>query len=99
MGRLFFPINRRMKFARIVIVSILAALLFAVTQHHHDDFNEHEDCPACVLVQGGFEFNDFTPQVTLFWIPLFELVSEKNTCKINSHIYFYRSRGPPDLAA
>ena len=99
MDRLFLPINQRMRFARIVLASILVAALFAVAQHHHDDFGEHDDCPACVLVQGGFEYNDFTPQVTLFWIALFVLVNEESSCKINSHIYFYRSRGPPDLAA
>lgn len=88
-----------MKIFRHIVVLLLVAGLLAIAQHHHDDFDAHDDCPVCALVQSGLDFGDYTPKVAVFWIFLFALVGESRTCKANSHFHFYRPRGPPAIFA
>lgn len=88
-----------MKFFKTIAVSFLVAGLLAIAQHHHDDFDGHDDCPVCALVQDGLEFNDFTPQVTVFWAVLFVLTGACGTRRADSHFNLYRPRGPPAFFA
>ena len=88
-----------MKLFKTIVVSFMVAGLLAIAQHHHDDFDEHDECPVCALVQDGLEFNDFTPQVAVFWTVLFALAGVCCTRKAVSHFHFYRPRGPPALLA
>lgn len=87
-----------MKFFKTIAVSFLVAGLLAIAQHHHDDFDGHDDCPVCALVQGGLEFNDFTPRVAVFWTVLFTLVGVCSVRKADSHFLFYKPRGPPVIS-
>lgn len=88
-----------MKLVKTIVVSLVVAGLLAIAQHHHDDFDGHDDCPVCALVQDGLGFNDDTPHVAVFWVVLFALVGVENACKANSHFHFYRPRGPPAFFA
>lgn len=88
-----------MKFLKTIIVTLLIAGLLSVAQHHHDDFDSHEDCPICALVQDGLDISDNAPEVALFLVVICELTSQKCASKTNSHIHFYRPRGPPCLSA
>ena len=88
-----------MKIFKTIIVALLFAGLLSVAQHHHDDFDEHDDCPVCALVQHGLDFNDYTPQVVLFLVVICELATKTCEPYQNSHFHFYRPRGPPSLLA
>ena len=83
-----------MKWIKTIVVSLVIAGLLAIAQHHHDDFDGHDDCPVCALVQDGIAFNDDTPHVAVFWRVLFALIGEENACKGNSRFHFHRPRGP-----
>ena len=87
------------KVSRAIIVILLIAGLLSVAQHHHDDFDGHEDCPICALVQDGLDYHDYTPQIAVFWAGLFTLAGAECTRKANPHFHFYRPRGPPAIFA
>ena len=78
-----------------LIVVLLVAGLLAIAQHHHDDFDEHEDCPVCALVQNGLGMNGDVPDVAVFLVVICELVFEIRVCKTNPHFHFSRPRAPP----
>lgn len=84
-----------MKFLKTIIVALLVAGLFSIAQHHHDDFDEHDDCPVCALVHDGVEFVDYTPQVIVFYSTLFVLRGPAPICVEKSRYRFYRPRAPP----
>ena len=88
-----------MKIFRTIIVVLLFAGLLSVAQHHHDDFDSHEDCPICALVQDGLDIGGDVPQVALFLVVICELTNQKCLSKTNSLVHFYRPRGPPCLLA
>lgn len=88
-----------MKFLKTIIVTLVIAGLISIAQHHHDDFGEHDDCPVCALVQNGLDFNDYTPQVAVFWVLLFIVAAECSVSKAKAHFHFYRPRGPPAIFA
>jgi len=82
-----------------LIVVLLVAGLLAVAQHHHDDFDEHVDCPVCALVQNGLDMGENAPDVCVFLVVVCELVSEIHICRANPHFHFSRPRAPPTLLA
>lgn len=84
-----------MKIFKAIVVTLLLAGLLSVAQHYHDDFDEHDDCPVCALVQHGLDFSDFTPHVAVFWIVLFVLRGESGVFRANPRFCFCRPRGPP----
>ena len=46
---------------RKFVIVLIAACLFAVAEHHHDDFDQHEDCAICALIHDGYNLEEFTP--------------------------------------
>ncbi|WP_290761095.1 hypothetical protein [Fibrobacter sp. UBA4297] len=48
---------------RKFIIVLLAACLLDIAEHHHDDFEEHEDCPICALIHDGFDYDNITTQI------------------------------------
>lgn len=78
-----------------LIVVLLIAGLMAIAQHHHDDFDEHEDCPVCALVQNGLDMGEYAPEVCVFLVVVCELASEIHIYKTNPHFHFSRPRAPP----
>ena len=87
-----------MKFWKTIIVVLVVAGLLSIAQHHHDDFDEHDDCPVCALVQNGLDFSGNIPEVALFWVVVCELVSEIRVFKTNPRFHFSRPRAPPILS-
>ena len=88
-----------MKLFKTIIVALVMAGLLSIAQHHHDDFDEHDDCPVCALVQDGVEFVDYTPQVVLFWGTLFTLREPTQVYTETLRYNFYKPRGPPCFLA
>ena len=87
-----------MKLFRIIIVALLFAGLLLIAQHHHDDFDGHDDCPVCALVQNGLDICGDVPDVAVFLVVIGELVSEIRVFKTNPHFHFSRPRAPPILS-
>ena len=87
-----------MKFLKTIIVALLVAGLFSIAQHHHDDFDEHDDCPVCALVQNGLDICGDVPDVAVFLVVICELVSEIHVFKTNPRFHFSRPRAPPILS-
>jgi len=87
------------KFLKTIIVVFVVAGLLSIAQHHHDDFDEHDDCPVCALVQHGLDIAGDVPEVNLPLVVICELTIQKCASKTNSQIHFYRPRGPPCFSA
>lgn len=87
-----------MKFLKTIIVALLVAGLFSIAQHHHDDFDEHDDCPVCALVQNGLDVACGTTDVAVILVVIGELVSEIRIFKTNPRFHFSRPRAPPVLS-
>ena len=87
-----------MKFLKTIIVALLVAGLFSIAQHHHDDFDEHDDCPVCALVQNGLNVASGTANVAVILVVICELVSEIRIFKTNPRFHFSRPRAPPILS-
>ena len=88
-----------MKFLKTIIVALLVAGLFSIAQHHHDDFDEHDDCPVCALVQNGLDFSGNATEVAVFLVVIGELVSEIRVFRTNPRFHFSSPRAPPALSA
>ena len=88
-----------MKFLKSIIVALVVAGVLSIAQHHHDDFDEHDDCPVCALVQNGLDFNGDIPDVAVFLVVIGELVSEIRIFRTNPRFHFSRPRAPPALSA
>jgi len=84
---------------RKFIIVLIAACLLAVAQHHHDDFEGHEDCPVCALIHDGFHLDDFTPVAVVFWILLFILQTQYASRNLQTFVPHYNPRGPPCKAS
>lgn len=87
-----------MKFWKTIIVALVVAGLLSIAQHHHDDFDEHDDCPVCALVQHGLDVASGTTDVAVFLVVIGELVSEIRVFKTNPRFHFSRPRAPPILS-
>ena len=87
-----------MKFLKTIIVALLVAGLFSIAQHHHDDFDEHDDCPVCALVQNGLNVASGTADVAVILVVIGELVSEIRIFRTNPFFHFSRPRAPPILS-
>ena len=83
---------------KTIIVALLVAGLFSIAQHHHDDFDEHDDCPVCALVQNGLDVACGTTDVAVILVVIGELVSEIRIFKTNPRFHFSRPRAPPVLS-
>ena len=88
-----------MKLFKTIIIALVMAGLLSIAQHHHDDFDEHDDCPVCALVQHGLDIAGDVPDVIVFLVVISELTIQKCTSKSNSHVHFYKPRGPPCFSA
>ncbi len=88
-----------MKFLKTIIVALLVAGLLSIAQHHHDDFDEHDDCPVCALVQNGLDLSGDATEVAVFLVVIGELVSEIRIFRTNPRFHFSRPRAPPALSA
>jgi hypothetical protein len=86
------------KLFKTTIIALVMAGLLSIAQHHHDDFDEHDDCPVCALVQNGLDVSDNVPDVAVFLVVICELVSEIRVFKTNPHFHFSRPRAPPILS-
>lgn len=84
-----------MKLFKTTIIALVMAGLLSIAQHHHDDFDEHDDCPVCALVQNGLDVSDNVPDVAVFLVVICELTSEIRVFKTNPHFHFSRPRAPP----
>lgn len=84
-----------MKLYKTIIIALVMAGLLSIAQHHHEDFDEHDDCPVCALVQNGLDVSDNVPDVAVFLVVICELVSEIRVFKTNPHFHFSRPRAPP----
>lgn len=87
-----------MKFLKTIIVVFVVAGLLSIAQHHHDDFDEHSDCPVCALVQHGLDIAGDIPEVNLLLVVICELLSEIRVFKTNPQFHFSRPRAPPILS-
>ena len=87
-----------MKLYKTIIIALVMAGILSIAQHHHEDFDEHDDCPVCMLVQNGLDVSDNVPDVAVFLVVIFELVSEFRVFKTNPHFHFSRPRAPPVLS-
>lgn len=87
-----------MKFWKTIIVALVVAGLLSIAQHHHDDFDEHDDCPVCALVQHGLDVASGTADVAVILVVIGELVSEIRIFRTNPHFHFSRPRAPPILS-
>ena len=88
-----------MKLFRIIIVALLFAGLLSIAQHHHDDFDGHDDCPVCAFVQNGLDVASDVPDVAVFLVVICELACEIRIFKTNPRFHFSRPRAPPVLSA
>ena len=82
---------------RKFVIVLIAACLLAVAEHHHDDFEQHEDCPICVLIHDGYNLEDFTPIAVVFWVLLFILQVQHATRNLHTFVPHYNPRGPPAI--
>ena len=89
----------RFSHMRKFIIVLIAACLLAVAQHHHDDFEGHDDCPVCALIHDGFHLDDFTPVAVVFWILLFILQTQYASRNLQTFVPHYNPRGPPHKAS
>ena len=80
---------------RKIVIVLIATCLLAVAEHHHDDFEEHEDCPICVLIHDGYNLENFTPIAVVFWILLFILQVQYVSRIPFTQTLHYNPRGPP----
>ena len=87
-----------MKFWKTIIVALVVAGLLSIAQHHHDDFDEHDDCPVCALVQNGLDVAIGTADVAVILVVICELVSEIRIFRTNPRFHFSRPRAPPVLS-
>ncbi len=80
---------------RKFVIVLIAACLLAIAQHHHDDFEQHEDCTICALIHDGWNLEDFTSIVVVFWMLLF--IQQTPFASQNSFyfVFHYNPRGPP----
>ena len=89
----------RLSHIRKFVIVLIAVCLLAVVQHHHDDFEQHEDCAICALVHDGFHLEDFTPIAVVFWVLLFILQMQYTSQNPFTFILHYNPRGPPRKSA
>jgi len=82
---------------RKFVIVLIASCLLAIAQHHHDDFEEHEDCPICALIHECDDIKDYTPEVSVFWVILFLVTTPHSAQESFSTILHYRPRGPPAI--
>ena len=87
----------RLSYMRKFIIVLIAASLLAIAQHHHDGFEEHDDCPVCALIHDGFHLDDFTPVAVVFWILLFILQTQYASRNPQTFVPHYNPRGPPTV--
>ena len=87
-----------MKLFKTIIVALVMAGLLSIAQHHHDDIDEHNDCPVCALVQNGLDFDSEIPDIAVFLVVIGELASEIHIFKTSPRFHFYKPRGPPCLS-
>lgn len=87
-----------MKFWKTIIVALVVAGLLSIAQHHHDDFDEHDDCPVCALVQNGLDVASGTTDVAVILVVIGELISKIRVFKTNPRFHFSRPRAPPILS-
>ncbi len=80
---------------RKFIIVLIAACLLAIAQHHHEDFEEHDDCPVCALIHDGFHLDDFTSVAVVFWILLFIIQAQCGSRNSLTFVPHYNPRGPP----
>ena len=85
----------RLSHIRKFVIVLIAACLLAVAQHHHDDFEQHEDCAICALIHDGFHLDDFTPIAVVFGVLLFILQTQYVPRNSLSFVLHYNPRGPP----
>lgn len=80
---------------RKFVIVLIAACLLAIAQHHHDDFEQHEDCTICALIHDGWNLEDFTSIAVVFWVLLF--IQQTPFASQNSlyFVHHYNPRGPP----
>ena len=88
-----------MKLYKTIIVAFVVAGLLSIAQHHHNDFDEHDDCPVCALVQNGLDVASGTTDGAVFLVVIGELVSEIRIFRTNPRFHFSRPRAPPALSA
>ena len=87
-----------MKLYKTIIIALVMAGILSIAQHHHEDFDEHDDCPVCMLVQNGLDFSGDIPDVALYLVVIGELVNETRILKTNPRFHFSRPRAPPILS-
>lgn len=87
-----------MKLYKTIIIALVMAGILSIAQHHHEDFDEHDDCPVCALMQNGLDFNGEVPDVALFLVVICKLTSEIRVFKTNPRFHFSRPRAPPILS-
>ena len=85
----------RLSYIRKFVIVLIAASLLAIAQHHHDDFELHEDCTICALIHDGFHLEDFTPIAVVFWVLLFILQVQHASQNPFTFVLHYNPRGPP----
>lgn len=85
----------RLSHMRKFVIVLIAACLLAIAQHHHDDFEQHEDCTICALIHDGWNLEDFTSIAVVFWVLLF--IQQTPFASQNSlyFVHHYNPRGPP----
>ena len=84
-----------MKLYKTIIIALVMAGLLSIAQHHHEDFDEHDDCPVCMLVQNGLDVASGTADVAVILVVIGELVSEIRIFRTNPRFHFSRPRAPP----
>lgn len=87
----------RLSHIRKFVIMLIAACLLAVAQHHHDDFEQHEDCTICALIHNGWNLEDFTSIAVVFWVLLFILQTQYFPRNYLSFVLHYNPRGPPAI--
>lgn len=87
-----------MKFLKTIIIVLLVSGLLTIALHHHDDFDGHEDCPVCALVQNGLDVESGATDIAVILVVIGELVSEIRIFKTNPRFHFSRPRGPPTFS-
>ena len=85
----------RLSYIRKFVIVLIAACLLAVAEHHHDDFEQHEDCAICALIHDGYNLEEFTPVAVVFWILLFILQVQYASRNPQIFVPHYNPRGPP----
>ena len=85
----------RLSYMRKFVIVLIAACLLAIAQHHHDDFEQHEDCTICALIHDGWNLENFTFTAVVFWVLLF--IQQTPFASQNSFhfVLHYNPRGPP----